>query len=82
GVRSFLGGNAIVRADVGYSPEGIVSFRNVRLNAPQLRVTRGEGRFNPANGALLVNADAYSTQCGPLSARVTGSATDPVVLLR
>ncbi|MGH2199081.1 hypothetical protein ACQ1Z2_16170, partial [Enterococcus faecalis] len=33
-------------------------------------------------GALLVNADAYSTQYGPLSARVTGSATDPVVLLR
>ncbi|WP_287978162.1 translocation/assembly module TamB domain-containing protein [Sphingomonas sp.] len=81
GVRSFLGGNAIVRADIGYSPEGIVSFRNVRLNAPQFRVTRGEGRFDPANGALLVNADAYSSQYGPLSARVTGSATNPVVLL-
>ena len=82
GVRGFLGGNAIVRADIGYSPEGIVSFRNLRLNAPQFRVTRGDGRFNPANGAVLVNADAYSTQYGPLSARVTGSADAPVVVLR
>ena len=82
GARSFLGGNAIVRSDIGYSPEGIVTFRNLRMNAPQFRVTRGEGRFDPATGAVLVNADAYSTAYGPLSARVTGSATAPVVVLR
>ena len=82
GVRTFLGGNAVVRADVGYSPDGIVTFRNLRLNAPQFRVTQGQGRFNPANGAVLVAADAFSTQYGPLTARVTGSATDPVVVLR
>lgn len=82
GARTFLGGNAIVRADVGYSPEGIATFRNLRLTAPQFRVTRGQGRFNPATGAVLVEADAYSTQYGPLSARVTGSATNPVVVLR
>ncbi len=82
GARSFLGGNAIVRSDIGYSPEGIVTFRNLRMNAPQFRVTRGEGRFDPATGAVLVNADAYSTVYGPLSARVTGSATAPVVVLR
>ncbi len=82
GARSFLGGNAIVRSDIGYSPEGIVTFRNLRMNAPQFRVTSGEGRFDPATGAVLVNADAYSTAYGPLSARVTGSATAPVVVLR
>ena len=82
GARNFLGGNAIVRADIGYSPEGIVSFRNLRLNAPQFRVTRGEGRFDPASGSVLVDADAYSTQYGPLTARVTGSATAPVIVLR
>ena len=43
GARTFLGGNAIVRADIGYSPEGIVTFRNLRMNAPQFRVTRGRG---------------------------------------
>ena len=82
GARNFLGGNAIVRADIGYSPEGIVTFRNLRLAAPQFSVTRGEGRFDPATGAVLVDADAYSKVYGPLSARVTGSATAPVVVLR
>ncbi len=82
GARSFLGGNAVVRSDIGYSPEGIVTFRNLRMNAPQFRITRGDGRFDPATGAVLVNADAYSTVYGPLSARVTGSATAPVVVLR
>ncbi len=82
GARSFLGGNAVVRSDIGYSPEGIVTFRNLRMNAPQFRITRGDGRFDPATGAVLVNADAYSTLYGPLSARVTGSATAPVVVLR
>lgn len=82
GARNFLGGNAIVRSDIGYSPEGIVTFRNLRMNAPQFRITRGDGRFDPATGAVLVNADAFSTVYGPLSARVTGSADAPVVVLR
>ncbi|MGY4396291.1 translocation and assembly module TamB [Sphingomonas sp. UYAg733] len=81
GARTFLGGNAVVRADIGYDPNGIITFRNLRLNAPQFRVTGGSGRYDPS-GALLVNADAYSTQYGPLSARVSGTATKPVVLLR
>ena len=82
GARNFLGGNAVLRADVGYSPEGIVTFGGLRLNAPQFRITRGQGRFDPRTGAVAVNADAVSTQYGPLSARVTGSATNPVVVLR
>ncbi|MCP3734552.1 translocation/assembly module TamB domain-containing protein [Sphingomonas sp. RP10(2022)] len=82
GVRDFLGGNAVVRSDIGYSPEGIVTFRNLRMNAPQFRVTRGQGRFDPATGSVAIDADAYSTQYGPLSARVTGSADAPVVVLR
>ncbi|MDQ2893315.1 MAG: translocation/assembly module TamB domain-containing protein [Pseudomonadota bacterium] len=81
GVRNFLGGNAIVRSDIGYSPQGIVTFNNLRLDAPQLRITRGQGRFDPATGSVLVNADAYSTQYGPVSARVTGTATAPIVVL-
>ncbi|QQV78536.1 translocation/assembly module TamB domain-containing protein [Sphingomonas aliaeris] len=81
GVANFLGGNAIVRTDIGYDPEGIITFRNLRLSAPQFRVKNGSGRYDPT-GALLVNADAYSTQYGPLAARITGSATQPVVLLR
>ena len=81
GVRDFLGGNAIVRSDIGYSPEGIVTFRNLRMNAPQFRITRGEGRFDPGTGAVAVNADAYSAQYGPVTARITGTADAPVLVL-
>ena len=82
GVRNFLGGNAVLSTRFGYSPEGIVTFQSLTMNAPQFRITRGQGRFDPRNGGLLVDADAYSTQYGPLFARVTGSATAPVVRLR
>ena len=82
GARNFLGGNATIRADVEYSPQGIVTFSGLRLSAPQFRVTRGSGRFDPANGALAVEADAYSNQYGPITARVTGSQTNPVIVLR
>ena len=81
GARTFLGGNAVVATDVAYRPDGIITFRNLRLNAPQFRVSRGQGRYDP-RGPLLVEADAYSTAYGPLFARVTGTATQPVVLLR
>ena len=81
GARNFLGGNAIVKADVGYAPDGIITFRNLKLAAPDFQVTRGEGRYDPA-GPLLVNADAFSKQYGPLTARVTGTVAKPVVLLR
>ncbi|MGT2512900.1 translocation/assembly module TamB domain-containing protein [Sphingomonas panni] len=82
GIRNFLGGNVTTtRADVGVGPDGIVSFSNVRMNAPQFRITDGSGRYDPA-GPLLVNANAYSTQYGPLTARVTGTVAAPQVLLR
>ena len=82
GVRSFLGGNAVLRSDIGYSPEGVVTFSGVRMSAPQFRITGGRGRFDPATGAVAVEADAFSTQYGPVTARVSGTATAPVVLLR
>ena len=81
GVRNFLGGNAIVRADIGYDPAGLVTFSGLKVSAPQFRVTNGGGRYNLSNGAVAVTADAYSTQYGAITARVTGSATDPVIVL-
>lgn len=81
GVRDFLGGNAVLSTRFGYSPEGIVTFRDLRMNAPQFRITRGQGRYDPAGG-LLVDADAYSSVYGPLFARVTGTTVAPVVRLR
>ncbi|MFV0625540.1 translocation/assembly module TamB domain-containing protein [Sphingomonas sp. ac-8] len=81
GIRNFLGGNAITSVRVGYSPEGIITFSDLKLTAPKFRITRGSGRYDPA-GPLLVNADAYSSDYGPLSARVSGSMAAPVVVLR
>ena len=82
GLKTFLGGNAVVRADVGYDPAGIVTFSGVRMNAPQFRITRGQGRYVLDSGQVLVDADAYSTQYGPITARVTGTALAPVVVVR
>lgn len=81
GARDFLGGNAIARVDLDYTPQGIIVFQNLRVTAPQFRITRGSGRYDPA-GPLLVNADAYSAQYGPVSARVTGTLTNPVATIR
>ncbi len=82
GLRTFLGGNATVRADVGYDPAGVVTFSGVRMTAPQFRITRGSGRYVLDSGQVLVDADAYSTQYGPITARITGTALAPVVVVR
>jgi translocation and assembly module TamB len=81
GARSFLGGNATVSTDLAYGTDGVITFSNLRMAAPQFRVTSGSGRYDPS-GRLLVNADAYSNQYGPITARVTGSVANPDVLLR
>jgi translocation and assembly module TamB len=81
GIRNFLGGNATTAVNVALTPEGIVTFDNLRLNAPEFRIVRGRGRYDFA-GPLLVEADAISTQYGPISARVSGSVAQPVVLVR
>jgi translocation and assembly module TamB len=81
GARQFLGGNAVASARLVLDPKGIISISDVRVKAPDFRVLRGSGRYDPA-GPILVNADAVSTQYGPLSARVTGTLNAPEVLLR
>ncbi|MGC6401272.1 translocation/assembly module TamB domain-containing protein [Sphingomonas sp. FW199] len=81
GIASFLGGNAKAAVDVVLTPENIVRFDNLRLSAPQFRITRGRGSYDFA-GPLLIDADAVSTQYGPLSARVSGTVAAPLVLLR
>src|SRR6185369_2782385 len=62
-------------------PRGIVAFDNLHLAAPRFRITRGSGRYDP-NGPILFNADGWSADYGPLTARVTGTVAAPAVLLR
>jgi len=80
GAEGFLGGNAIVSSDVGYDTKGVITFTHVKLSAPQFTLYRGSGRYSP-DGALAFAGDGYSKTYGPISARVTGSATAPVIVL-
>lgn len=81
GVRNFLGGNAVASAHVTLGPTGVIAVNDIRMRAPQFRILRGSGRYDPA-GPILVNADAVSNAYGPLTARVTGTLNAPQVLLR
>lgn len=81
GVRDFLGGNAVMSVDVGLGPSGIISFNNLKLSAPQLKIVRGSGSYDPA-GSLRLSADGVSRAYGPLFARVTGTLYAPVIDLR
>jgi translocation and assembly module TamB len=57
--RDFLGGNAIVTANVNVNPAGLVTLRDLRVAAPQLRIGSGSGTFDPAA------AESTSTWPGP-----------------
>lgn len=81
GARQFLGGNAVASARVTLDPKGIIAINDVRVKAPEFRVTRGSGRYDPA-GPILLDMDAVSNAYGPLTARVTGTLNAPEILLR
>ncbi|PAL19604.1 translocation/assembly module TamB domain-containing protein [Sphingopyxis sp. GW247-27LB] len=81
GVRDLLGGNAVTSADVRYGTDGIVRFSNLRLSAPLLRVTGGQGSYAP-DGRIRLAARAHSTDYGPLGVEVAGTISDPRAVLR
>lgn len=81
GVRNFLGGNTVASARLNLDPKGVIGIADVRMRAPQFRVLRGQGTYDPA-GPIRLTADAVSDQYGPLSARVTGTLNAPQLLLR
>lgn len=76
GVRDLLGGNATASSDVRYGTDGIVRFANLRLTAPRLRITSGQGSYAP-NGQIRLAARAQSVDYGPLGLQLTGTISDP-----
>ena len=76
GVRDFLGGNATASSDVRYGTDGIVRFSGLRLTAPRLRVTGGQGSYAP-NGQIRLTARADSTDYGPVGVQLAGTISDP-----
>lgn len=79
--RDFLGGNAVGSARFGFTPEGVITIRDVRMTAPQFRITSGGGSYRP-DGRIDIRAEAVSTAYGPLSVVVGGTIEQPQVLLR
>ena len=76
GVRDFLGGNATASSDVRYGTDGIIRFANLRLSAPRLRVTGGQGSYAP-NGQIRLTARANSTDYGAVGVELAGTISDP-----
>ncbi len=76
GVRDLLGGNAVASSDVRYGTDGLIRFANLRLTAPLLRVTSGQGSYAP-DGRVQLTAQAHSTDYGPLGVQLAGTITDP-----
>jgi translocation and assembly module TamB len=77
----FLGGPAIIGADVGFDPQGTIAVRNLRLTAPSFRILSGEGTYR-SDGRIAFNSAASSRQYGPLSVTVTGTAAQPLIHLK
>jgi len=77
-----LGGNALITADVGYDPKGGASVTNLRLAAPDLRITDGAGSYRLSDGAIRFRADAWSRTYGPANVVASGTVANPVVVLK
>lgn len=80
GVRSFLGGNSLIVADVSYSTDGIARVSRLNVSAPAFRLTGGSGTYR-TDGTVRFSARGSSNQYGPLGVEISGSATRPVIRL-
>jgi len=78
GMKSFLGGNALIDARVGYDSNGVATLDRLDVSAPAFRMTNARGRYG-ADGSLRFDANARSDQYGPLGIGVTGTVSRPVV---
>src|SRR3546814_17677622 len=63
GVRDLLGGNAVTTAAIRYGTDGIVRFSQLRLTAPRLRVTSGQGSYSP-DGRIQLAARSEERRVG------------------
>lgn len=75
GVREFLGGDVVAAGDVRYGSDGIFRFSNLRLTAPDVRVTGGSGTYAP-DGTLALNAAGVTDKYGPVGVRLAGTLDD------
>jgi translocation and assembly module TamB len=79
--RDFLGGNASASARVTMNPAGVVVLNDIRLNSPGLRITSGNGTWNP-NGRIDFRVAGVSREYGALAVVVGGTVDRPQVQIR
>ncbi len=79
-LRNFLGGNALLTADVAYSADSVASVFNLRVTAPAFRLVGGQGNYSP-DGRIAFHATGNSTQYGPLALTASGTVARPLVHL-
>jgi translocation and assembly module TamB len=80
-VRDFLGGNAVISANINMNPAGVIAFDNVRMAAPLVRITSGSGTYSP-DGRININLAGVSKAYGRVAVAITGTATAPQIRLR
>jgi translocation and assembly module TamB len=78
GIRTFLGGNALIVADVGYDSNGVATLDRLNVAAPDFRLTGGRGSYG-ATGQVRFTARGSSDQYGPLGVAVTGTVAKPLI---
>ncbi len=77
GVQDFLGGNAIIAANVSYGSDGVARVSRVNVSSPQFRLTSGQGSY-ASGGGIRFSGRGYSNQYGPLTVDLSGSFATPV----
>ncbi len=77
GVQDFLGGNALIAANVSYGSDGVARVTRMNVAAPQFRLTSGQGSYGWGGGIAFVGR-GYSNQYGPLTLGLSGTLAAPV----
>lgn len=75
-LQSYLGGNFAASSNIRYGSDGVVRFSALRLTAPDLRVTGGQGMWSP-DGRIALTANGASDRYGAIGVRVAGTIADP-----
>ena len=80
-VRDFLGGNAVLGADIAFGSDGFARFSDLNLRAPLVQITGGSGSYSP-DGEIALNTIAMTDQYGRLGVRVAGTVSNPDATIR
>jgi translocation and assembly module TamB len=80
GLQSFLGGNAKVSGAFSTAANGDMILNNFKGTSPSFNLT-AQGRYALKGGGITLKAQATSKQYGHLAANVSGTASNPKVVL-